>query len=795
MIRFIFYLFAFTFTYYANAQSITVSGFITETGSKEILPFANVHLIAAKEGTSSNIFGFYSIQLPSNTEVEVQFSSVGYKTSILKIFADKNIELSVDLTPESKELDEVIVTSNEHELFEGRIGNVFLPIQMIKQVPGFIGEKDLMKTIQLLPGAQRGTEGSTALYIRGGGPGQNLIILDDAIVYNANHLFGFFSVFNGDAIKNVDYWKGGFPARYGGRISSVIDIQMKDGSKEKIHGEGGVGLISSRLTVEGPIQKNKSSFIVSTRRTYLDLLTTPFMSEDSKFSYRFVDFNAKLNFNINPKNKLFVSSYFGNDKLKTIDKSSKTLSTIETRTNLGWGNSTSSLRWNHLFSDKIFINTTFLFSSFNFYLTDKFTRTGTRANNTYSEFNSAITDYSIKSDFDYFISNKHAIRSGLIFTYHVYKPRGFESRDDVNSVNDKRIQEYRNTEFGIYVEDTWQLSIKSSLNAGIRVNGFQTSAKTYIVAEPRLNFSYTLIPNLKVNGSYARANQFVHLLSSTGIGLATDLWVPVTSKAPPEQVDIASIGLTKSFYKQGITLSVESYRKYLRNILAYKEGAAFLNIDAGAEDINWENNITTGQGVSYGTELLLQKNNGKISGWIGYTLSWTVHQFDELNYGKRFYPKYDSRHNITLVCIYKVSHKVLFSASWLFNTGNALTIPQAYYYGNFSNGTEFRTRIVQDVFIKEPITESIDRVPYFGSRNSFRGESYHRLDLSIQLHKKKKKHDRFWEFGLFNAYNRKNPFYYYLEATNDFSNSGQRIQLKKKSLFPILPSISYNFKF
>ena len=781
--------------YISSAQNVSLSGFVREKGSKESLPYANITIQDGQGGTYSNAYGFYTLQIPANRQVHIVFSSIGYESTIQTLTLKTDSILVVELIPKEHQLEEIIVVAPQNPVKP--IGNIHLPTQIVKEVPSLMGEKDVIKTIKLLPGVQRGTEGSTALYVRGGGPGQNLILLDDAQVYNANHLFGFFSVFNGDAIKNVSFWKGSIPARYGGRISSVIDVQMKDGNKEEVKGEAGVGLLSARLMVEGPLKKGKSSFLIATRRSYLDLLTMPLMPEDAKVGYRFYDFNVKLNFDHNAKNRFFISGYFGNDKLMTKEKVARAQSNIDAETNLGWGNSTASVRWNHIFNDRLFSNTTFVYSRYNFYLNDSFVRVGVQPYDTFSDYNSSISDYSIKTDFDYFLSNKHHLKSGFIFTYHLYKPRDVSRSNGSERVNEEKEQRFPNQELGAYIEDTWQPSEKLTANVGIRFNGVLTASKNYFVAEPRVSLSYEVYNDISLSASYARTNQFVHLLSNTGIGLATDLWVPVTFKAPPQQADQVAVGFSKEFLKHGFSLSVESYRKYMRNILAYKEGATFLGIDDGVSDVNWEDNITLGEGFSYGTEVLLQKTQGRLKGWVGYTLSWTVHKFKDLNYGKNFYPKYDSRHNISLVGIYKISPKIALSASWVYSTGNALSIPQGYFFGDFATGAYTRLARIPgtDSYVNEIEKERIDKVPYYGSRNSFRAEAYHRLDIAIQLHKKKRKYQRYWEFGLFNAYNRKNPFYYYLETTNDYVSNGQRIELKKKSLFPILPSISYNIKF
>lgn len=776
------------------SQNISVSGFIGEKYSKESLPYVNVSIKDSDEGTYSNAYGFYTIQIPANKEIEVVFSSIGYMSLTKTLISSEDIVLDVQLTPKSHELEEVIILSSSDPL-EAMSGNLQLPLHIIKEIPTLLGEKDVIKTLQLLPGVQGGIEGSTALYVRGGGPGQNLILLDDAHVYNANHLFGFLSVFNGDAIKHVSFWKGGSPARYGGRTSSVLDIQMRNGNKEKLKGEGGIGLVSSRLTLEGPLKKGRSSFLVSSRRSYLDLLTRPFMSKASLTNYRFYDLNAKLNFDLDVKNKLFMSAYFGDDQLLTQERKSTPNSKVDAQTNLGWGNSIASIRWNHLFNNRLFSNTTLVYSNYNFTLTDNYLRVGTNPNRSYSEYNSTLKDYSIKFDLDYYHSNTHSFRTGLLFTAHFYTPRDFLISNNASEEKEESLQKTQNKEIGIYIEDSWQPSEVIDINVGVRFNGLITSILDYFVVEPRLNLSYEAYRDVYFNASYARNNQFVHLLSNTGIGLSTDLWVPATLKAGPEQADQVSVGLSKKFEKKGFSILIESYRKSMRNIVAYKDGATFLGVGDEVNIVNWEDNITSGKGLSYGTEVLIKKGEGRITGWLGYTISWTVHQFEDLNQGKKFYPRQDSRHNIVLAGKVKLSNKTMLSANWVYKSGNTLNVPQGFYYGNFATGAEVIAVGEGDERRNEILNEQINRVPYFGSGSSYRTEAYHRLDIAIQLHKKKEKYERYWEIGLYNAYNRKNPFYYYLSSTNDPKHNGQRIELKKKSLFPIIPSISYNIKF
>jgi hypothetical protein len=382
-----------------------------------------------------------------------------------------------------------------------------------------------------------------------------------------------------------------------------------------------------------------------------------------------------------------------------------------------------------------------------------------------------------------------------MLTYHAYQPRQYIYRNSVTSSEEMDAERYKNTEFAMYIEDKWSVRPGLVVNGGVRITGLLTPGRDFVFAEPRISASLSLLKRYRLNGSYTRSNQFVHLLSNTGVGLSTDLWVPVTSKAPPQQGDQFSSGLSRTFGKHAFTITLEAYRKYMRNTLAYKDGASFLVISNGAGQFRWEDNITVGRGKSYGMELQVQKDKGRLTGWLAYTLSWTIHQFDSLNFGKPFYAKYDSRHVANVAGFYKLSPKIKLSATWVYNTGNALTVPHGFYYGNVSASTDIRTRVVGDTFTNEIVTERINRIPYHGSRNSFRAESYHRLDIAIQFHKKKERYERYWEFGLFNAYSRRNPLYYYIETSNDPSSTGQRTRLQKKSLFPIIPSVSYNIKF
>lgn len=787
----------------------TISGFIREKGSQEQLIGVNVFVPNSTFGTSSNNYGFYSISLAANESVSLIYSFVGYERVTKLIILNKDISLNIEL-PTANQLEEVVVSSKRQEerISESvEMSKIDIPINQIKKIPAFLGEKDVLKVLQLMPGVQKGSEGQSGIYVRGGGPDQNLIILDDAVVYNASHLFGFFSVFNGDALKSVELTKGGFPARFGGRLSSVIEMNMKEGNKEKLHGEGGIGLISSRLTLEGPIKTKKqgirSSFIISARRTYIDVVSAPLVAASQKNDiekttggYYFYDLNAKLNYDFGQKDKIYLSGYFGNDNFHT-----KTTSPDNTSSNgLKWGNETATLRWNHLYSQKLFGNLSLIYSRYRFNITSVVNSLdlNTNTNSTYNlDYQSGIRDFSVKYDFDYFPIPKHALKIGFQSTFHRFTPSAVVLQDSDVSRFETKIDNIDVVESGIYVEDVWQASQRLKMNVGLRMSNYHASGVDYFRPEPRLAVAYKLSKDIAFKASYALMNQYVHLLTNTGIGLPTDLWVPSTAKIAPQQSQQVAAGFAKDFDEKGLTLTIEGYYKKMSNLVNYKEGASFLLINdpTSNKTVPWEDNVTTGRGWSYGAEFLLQKKVGKFSGWAGYTLSWTKWQFVELNFGKVFFPRYDRRHDISLVGIYDIKPNITVSAVWVYGTGNALTLPLSRYNGYSNFNTRFGANNNQTTS-NTPVTPLFAgrAVQEYGEKNTFRAEAYHRLDLGVQFHKKKRRHERTWEISVYNAYNRKNPFFYQLNSKVDASNQTINI-LQRYSLFPAIPSFSYNFKF
>ena len=770
-------------------QSYTLSGYVKEAGSGELLLGVSIYTSNKSAGTVSNNFGYYALQLPAGKHTVV-YQFIGYKplVQVVDITADK--VLSVTLSDAQTDIGEVVVKGSRTQKNvseDVQMSTIEIPIKTIKDIPALMGEKDVLKVLQLMPGVQSGSEGQSGLYVRGGGPDQNLIILDGATVYNAQHLFGFFSLFNGDALRSVELIKGGFPAEYGGRLSSVIDMNMKDGNKQKYTGELGIGVISSKGLLEGPFAKGKGSFIVSGRRTYIDALAQPIIlaaNNGNTAGYFFYDLNAKANYEINANNRVYLSGYFGRDKFYANFNEKSDNSTYKSKTSFGWGNATGTARWNHIISPKLFSNTSVVSSFYELAIKAE------ELNNDTSQFalryGSGIQDYSLKQDFDWYANNNHKVKYGFVATQHTFTPDALvlTSAFFDESINRKTI--YKSIETGSYIQDEWKISQRMKTLVGLRLSTFTSEDKTYANPEPRVAISYNLKQDLALKASYATMNQYVHLLSNSGVGLPTDLWVPATNRVKPQNSQQVAAGVAKDFEKLNFSVTAEGYYKTMNNIIGYKEGASFLAIQdgaEGAESISWENNITSGQGVSYGGELLVQRKQGKLTGWVGYTLSWTTQQFDELNNGQKFYARYDRRHDISVVGIYELKENVTFSATWVYGTGNAITLPlSTYELGSLST-----INYGQDFGFYPTGTE-------YTARNDFRMRAYHRADIGVQVSKVAKRGVRTWEFSAYNLYNRKNPFYYTIGPEKQFDPDSKQV-LKQISLFPILPSISWNYTF
>jgi hypothetical protein len=762
------------------AQKITLSGYVQDSKSKEKLIGSTVYIPSLKVGTQTNAYGFYSITIPvQNAILVLKASYVGYQTDSVSVEASKNSTHTFNLS-QVKTIKEVKVKGKKSTPIQEstQMSKIDLPIEMIRKLPAFLGEVDVLKAIQLLPGIQAGSEGQNGLYVRGGGPDQNLILLDGIPVYNASHLFGFFSVFNADAVSSVEVYKGGFPARYGGRLSCVIDIRMKEGNKTEFHGSAGIGLISSRLLLEGPLnkKKEKGSWMVSGRRTYIDILTAPLIKSASQGQatggYYFYDLNAKANYKLSNKDRIYFSTYFGKDKFyaKGFEENKEIYKAA-----LNWGNLTALARWNHEFSPKIFGNLSATFSKYQFGIYNKVTVAdiGNDAATFSAIYSSNIRDWAAKYDLDIIPNPRHYIKTGLSATFHKFTPGAISVKNsiDPNENIDTAFNIERTPELDAYVEDDIEISSKLKMNLGVHASAFKTKNNFYKSIQPRASLRYLITKDLSVKASYCEMAQFIHLLTNNGIGLPTDLWVPVTDKIKPQKAQQVALGLAQMF-KENFEISVEGYYKNMDNIIEYVDGSSFLNSNQ-----TWENKVEMGKGWSYGGELFVQKKTGRFTGMMGYTLSWTNRQFPTINSGKIFPYKYDRRHDYKIAGVYRIRKNVELSGEWIYGTGNAISLPEYRYNtkpsinNGFGNGG--------DQF-------------YYGQRNKFRMKSYHRFDLGINFIKEKKKgRERSWNISIYNIYSRKNPYFVYQQ----YDLFAKKYSFKQISLFPILPAFSYNLKF
>ncbi len=754
---------AILYAEFSSAQKITISGYIKDEASKEALIGASVVNANAKTGTSTNQYGFFSLTVSAADTVELIISYQGYKLQAKKIVAKENIQLDVLLESSAGTLGEVIISSgkNNRNVQKAQMGVIDVPIRAIKNLPVLLGERDIMKIIQLLPGVQGGQEGTTGFYVRGGNMDQNLVQLDEATVYNPNHLFGLFSTFNVNAVNSVQLIKGGFPAEYGGRLSSILNITMKEGNKTRYQVEGGIGLLSNNLTVEGPIQKNKSSFIVSARRSHIDLLLKAFGTPQKTTSYKFYDINAKMNFELGKKDHVFLSFFKGKDNAAYNNVNSLNYTT-------DFGNSTGTLRWNHLFGSKIFSNTSIIYNDYNLALS-------TSQNNFYSLLYTAVKDITAKTDFTITPNTKHKIKTGFTFTRHQLSPASFSAaiprRGNRLTINKDSINKLYSNEMAFYLGDEFDASQKFSVNYGIRVPVYTASGKTYSFIEPRITTKLSVGPNASIKASYTKMNQFLHLIPNSTAGLPTDIWVPSSNKTKPQSATQYAVGYFQNFKDNEIETSVEVYYKKMKNQVLFGEGKRL------RVNVNLDSLIVHGQGDSYGAEFFVKKNTGKLTGWISYTLSRTTQKFTDLNFGKEFPFKYDRRHNLAITASYQFTKTWTFSSVFVFSTGAAYTVPTGRI-STVNSGTIFEG----NYYVYE-------------GRNNNRLASYHRLDIAASNKKTvkifKKRYEREWVFGLYNTYSRQNAYFVYFEIEALTSKP----TAKQVSLLPIIPSVSFNFKF
>jgi len=797
--RFFLLLLTFFTVFLSTAQETsTLSGYVIDGRDGETMIGAKVYIPSIRKGAITNNYGFFSLTVPKGTYT-IEFRMSGLDTETKEIDLNEDVRFDMEMGTKMQNIQEVVVNANaEDNIKSTKIGQLQLDIDEIKTLPAFMGEVDIIKTIQLLPGVSSAAEGGQGFYVRGGGPDQNLVLLDEATVYNAAHLFGFFSVFNADAVKSVNLIKGGMPANFGGRMSSVLEVNMDEGNKKKFGVKGGLGVISSRLTVQGPLKKDKGSFIVSARRTYLDVIMKAAIPKDSPFagsSYYFYDLNLKMNYTLGKKDKLFLSSYYGKDEFSfgNLDDNFQV--------DMPWGNGIVALRWNHLFSSKLFMNVTATMTDYRFSFISS-----------QDEFrfalNSGIRDWGGKIDFTYFPNTRHKIKYGVDYTFHTFTPFSVSAENDETVFDTGIAQKLYSHESALYALDEFDVNEYLRINAGLRYSMFQHVGpftryingdisqpdstieyskgdliKFYNGLEPRISLRWLLPDRSSIKAGYSYNYQYVHLTSLSAVSLPTDVWYPTTNLAQPQKGWQTSLGYFRNFANNMLETSVEVYYKGMNNLIEYKEGA----LPSDNVNDNTDNLLVYGKGWSYGIEFFIKKTYGKFTGWIGYTWSKTERLFEEINNGEVFPAKYDRRHDLSVVGSYKLGKRWVFSGAFIYATGNTLTLPTSWYVQN------------QELLFN------------YGQRNSTRMAPYHRLDISATWYGKeykekqdpatgetiqvKKKLKTNVAISVYNVYNRANPYFLYIDNDGDFLAGNFEIKVKQVTLFPIIPSVTWNFEF
>lgn len=747
------------------AQQFTISGRITDSQNGEDLVGVSVWEKESSTGTTTNAYGFYSLTLLAGKH-KIKYTYVGFEPQTKEINFDSNKMIDIKLSVASTELEGVVITADrkDENITSTQMSVERLDVKQIDKIPVFMGEKDILKTIQLLPGISTTSEGGSGFSVRGGSIDQNLILLDEAPLYSASHLMGFFSVLNSDALKNITVYKGGIPANYGGRASSVLDISMKEGNNHYFYASGGIGLISSRLTIESPIIKDRMSFIVSGRRSYADLVAKSAGLLDNEMNLFFYDLNAKVNLKINDKNRIFLSGYFGKDDFGFEDMG------------MDWGNTTGTLRWNHLFNNKLFSNTSIIYSKFDYGFS-----MGSDAS-----MSSGIEDICIKEDLTWYFNPRNTVKFGVNINHHTFNPGEllYSNTDVTEIVLDKT----KALESAAYISNSQKISKKLSAEYGLRFSMFNQIGEgwnntydennikidsvyfgtgelmqSYWNIEPRLSLNYKFNKSSAVKLSYNRMAQYLHLLSNSTSGQPTDTWVPSSINIEPLSVSQYALGYFKNFADNKYEFSIESYYKDMNNVTDYEDGTDIMLNE------NIEAYILSGKGRSYGAEFYLKKKYGRFNGWVSYTLARTENKIDGINNKRWYKSKIDKTHDISIVANYELSKRLSISAAWIFYTGNAVTFPS----GKYSYDNQIWS--------------------YYTERNGYRMPNYHRLDLNLHLEgKEKKRTQSSWDFSLYNAYNRYNAYSITFEESE--ANPGQS-EAVKLSLFGIVPSITWNFKY
>lgn len=772
----------------AQQQKFSISGTLKDAKTGEALIGVSVYAQEAKTGVTTNSYGFYSLSLPRG-KYKIVYSYIGYLNVAMDVDLNSDQKFNIELSEDKRELKEVVISTDRNDasnVQQNKMSSVKLDIKEVKKIPILLGEVDIIKAIQLLPGVQSAGDGNTLFIVRGGNVDHNLVLLDEAVVYNPSHVVGFFSVFNGDAIKDFEIYKGGIPSVYGGRLASVLDVRMKDGNSKKFSASGGIGILSSRLTVEGPIKKDKSSFMISGRRSYFDLFFPLSKQTKDAIAY-FGDLNMKANFTLGEKDKLYLSAYFGRDKLGATSL-----------IGLGWGNQTATVRWNHVFDSKLFTNTSIIFSryDFNFELDIAKNLNLTRTN--------YITDFSIKNDYNYFASPKSNFKFGVNATYHIFDPGNVKPLTKESIIKADKLPTKRALDYAVYASHKYTVTSRLNVEYGMRVSIFQNVGKgteltylsgkpnymnengyiksdsitgrknyksgevynTYVGFEPRLNIAYQLNSYSSVKASYNRMYQYMHLIQTTAASTGSEFWTPSDGYIKPQLADQVAVGYFRNFMENVIEFSVEGYYKWMNNTVELKDDADVQFIEA------IESQVVSGRGRAYGVEFLARKQRGKTTGWISYTLSKSERKAEGVNNNQWYNFRYDRTHYLTFVLAHELSKRVTVSGNFIFATGDTYTPALSYY-----------------MFEGEKTT-------YYGNRNSARVPAYHRLDFSLTLGRKVipgkvYKNESSWVFSVYNVYANKNPYSINFRQNEDTG----RNEAVKVYLFTIVPSVTYNFKF
>ncbi len=746
----------------SGQNQFTISGTVIDSANDESAIGALVFIKGTNKGISTNVYGFYSLTLEKG-DYEITCAFIGYKSTTQKIKLDKNTAFNFKLSPENNTLTEVVISSDKdaakEQLQSTQMSAINIPIEQIKNIPTIGGETDIIKVMQLMPGVKRGDEGQNTMLVRGGNGDDNLILLDEATVYNVSHLFGFFSVFNNDALKDVTLYKGGFPAQYGGRLSSVMDIRMKDGDMQKFHVDGGIGLLSSHITVQGPLIKDKMSFLLSGRRSYIDKVVKAVNKGKNLLPYYFYDGNFKLNYILTDKDRLYLSAYYGDDVLAT---SSATDSTFF-KGGFKLGNFTSTARWNHLYNSKLFSNISIIHTRFRYDVEAAIPGNSFLAK-------SSIADLGVKTDYNYYHNTENTIKYGAFFINHTFRPNVVNTAGVISDLVRSRQGARINTqEFGVYASNDWKADSLIKINYGLRNSYLITQGTLYAGLEPRISATWAFAENQSFKIGYARMKQYLHLVSSSSVALPTDLWYPATKKVKPLSSDQLAAAYNLSLPKMKSMLTVEGYYKWMRNMIDYREGAVLILND------NYEDELVTGKGWAYGVETFLTKTKGRFTGWVGYTISWSKRNFKALNQGRTFYAKYDRRHDLSLVGSFEFTKRFSVSAVWVYSTGQRFT------------------PITGNYIVPNSSTTGVNILPVFADKNSYEMPPAHRLDISFIF--KTRPNRRFlkytgeWHFGFYNFYNRAQP--QRIEIVGD-GNGGYKYQAV--GIFGTIPFFAYNFK-